>query len=69
MDVVKSKMQTDSLSNPRYNGVIDCMKKIVHKEGIKGLYRGLGPCVARAIPVNASIFLFYEVSKNLLGRD
>lgn len=31
---------------PKYNGMVDGVKKIVAEEGIGGLYRGVGPVVS-----------------------
>jgi solute carrier family 25 carnitine/acylcarnitine transporter 20/29 len=50
IDVIKSKLQTDSFINPQYKGFFDCLKKTIHNQGIYGLYRGFIPCMIRAIP-------------------
>lgn len=31
---------------PKYNGMVDGVRKIVAEDGIGGLYRGLGPVVS-----------------------
>ena len=60
IDVIKSKLQTDGFTKAtqKYHGILDCMKKIWKSEGIGGFYRGFGPCIVRAAPVNAVIFFF-----------
>ncbi|XP_057837357.2 mitochondrial carnitine/acylcarnitine carrier-like protein [Cryptomeria japonica] len=66
-DVVKSVIQIDDFRQPKYSGSIDAFRKIVASEGIKGLYKGLGPAMARSIPANAACFLAYEVTRSSLG--
>lgn len=63
IDVVKSKMQTDSL-NPKeqqYKGTLDCFKQIYKANGIKGFFRGFTPTILRAAPVNACTFYTFEL--------
>lgn len=59
-DVVKSKIQIESLSNV---SMISVMRKIVKNEGIKGLYRGLFPTLLRTLPASGALFVAYEYSK------
>ncbi|XXG75757.1 hypothetical protein AAC387_Pa08g0264 [Persea americana] len=66
-DVLKSVIQVDDYRNPKYSGSIDAMKKILASEGVKGLYRGFGPAMARSVPANAACFLAYEVTRSNLG--
>ncbi|XP_042489949.1 mitochondrial carnitine/acylcarnitine carrier-like protein [Macadamia integrifolia] len=66
-DVVKSVLQVDDFKNPKFSGSIDAFKKILAAEGIKGLYKGFGPAMARSVPANAACFLAYEVTRSSLG--
>lgn len=69
IDIVKSKMQTDSL-NPKeqqYKGTLDCFKKIYQTNGIKGFFRGFTPTILRAAPVNACTFYTFELVLRYLG--
>ncbi|GAA0171270.1 transporter [Lithospermum erythrorhizon] len=66
-DVVKSVIQIDDYKNPKYSGSIDAFRKILASEGVKGLYKGFGPAMARSIPANAACFLAYEVTRSSLG--
>ncbi|CAH0554645.1 unnamed protein product [Brassicogethes aeneus] len=56
VDVIKSRFQIDGVTNTKYTGVFDCLKKSVQSEGISILFRGLTPTIARAFPVNAVTF-------------
>ncbi|CAN6460310.1 unnamed protein product [Victoria cruziana] len=66
-DVVKSVIQVDDYKNPKYSGSIDAFKKILRAEGVKGLYKGFGPAMARSVPANAACFLAYEITRASLG--
>lgn len=66
-DVVKSVIQVDDFKNPKFSGSIDAFKKILASEGVKGLYKGFGPAMARSVPANAACFLAYEVTRSSLG--
>lgn len=58
-DVVKQRIMTDSLSQPRYSSWADCLRQVYGKEGMRGLYRGFLPCFLRSFPTNASaVFVF-----------
>jgi hypothetical protein len=39
-DIIKIRLQTQNLANPRYHGIVDCFKKIVSEEGPLALYKG-----------------------------
>lgn len=39
MDLIKTRIQTDSDSAPRYRGIIDCARQLYREGGIRGLYR------------------------------
>ena len=50
-DVVKVRLQAEGRLPPgvprRYNGALDAYRKIVAQDGIKGLWTGYGPNLAR----------------------
>ncbi|KAH0457117.1 hypothetical protein IEQ34_015024 [Dendrobium chrysotoxum] len=66
-DVIKSVLQVDDYRNPKFSGSINAFKKIFATEGLKGLYKGFGPAMARSVPANAACFLAYEVTRSSLG--
>lgn len=39
-EIMKVRLANQSLKNPIYNGIIDCMKKIYLHEGFLGFYKG-----------------------------
>ncbi|GLC42300.1 hypothetical protein PLESTB_000662000 [Pleodorina starrii] len=60
IDTIKSKLQADSLAKPQYSSTKDCLTQVLRSEGQAGLWRGFSAAMARAIPVNAGIFLAVE---------
>jgi solute carrier family 25 carnitine/acylcarnitine transporter 20/29 len=69
LDVIKSKLQVDSYSSPRYRGILDCGRQVVAAEGMKGLFRGFVPALARSFPANAVCFAVYEATKSLVNTS
>lgn len=57
IDLVKTRMQNQRSSHPGqellYKNSIDCFKKVVSREGLKGLYSGLGPQLVGVAPEKA----------------
>ncbi|AMD19784.1 HCL367Cp [Eremothecium sinecaudum] len=76
LDVVKTRMQlqvSGANEPPRYTGVIDCMKKIIAKEGPTRLYKGISSPILMEAPKRATKFAcndeFQKIYKNLFGVD
>ncbi|KAG2176955.1 hypothetical protein INT43_007609 [Umbelopsis isabellina] len=69
LDVIKSKLQTDNLdvSKRQYRSALDCARQVMATEGPKGFFRGFGPCMLRAAPVNAVTFLGFETAMRFLS--
>ncbi|XP_073972746.1 solute carrier family 25 member 45-like isoform X4 [Rhodnius prolixus] len=61
MDVVKSRMQADNLSNPKYKGVVDCLLKSYQEEGRSIFMKGMWVTVLRAFPTNATTFAVFQL--------
>jgi len=60
-DVIKSRLQ--SAPEGMYKGLGDVLKTLLKEEGIKGLFKGFVPLMARAFPANAACFLGVEFSR------
>ena len=58
-DTVKVHLQTQDYRNPVYKGTLDCIKKIVQRDSLKGLYRGMSSPMAGVTVVNAIVFGVY----------
>ncbi|GAA5814796.1 hypothetical protein MFLAVUS_008298 [Mucor flavus] len=68
MDAIKSKLQTDGFTpeTKKYSSALDCARKTFAKEGVSGFFRGVGPCLLRAAPVNAATFVGFEMAMRVL---
>ncbi|KAG8677380.1 hypothetical protein FPOAC2_03507 [Fusarium poae] len=79
LDVIKTKLQAQGgyaalnkgrhVGHPKlYNGLLGSGKVIWREEGIRGLYRGLGPIVMGYLPTWAVWFTVYNKSKGYLSQ-
>jgi solute carrier family 25 protein 16 len=56
--------------NLRNTGILDTAKYVYNKYGIvRGFYRGISLNYIRAVPMVATSFCIYEISKKYLGLD
>lgn len=67
VDYAKTMLQTDRFDNPKYRGLVDCVRRTVARDGVSALYRGVGPALARSFPACAVTFVAYEKAKDLLN--
>ncbi|KAF9651978.1 mitochondrial carrier [Thelephora ganbajun] len=65
-DVIKSRIQ--SAPTGTYSGFLDCVRKTIATDGVRALWRGLGPAMARAFPANAAAFLGVELVKDTFDK-
>ncbi|KHJ35466.1 putative mitochondrial nicotinamide adenine dinucleotide transporter 1 [Erysiphe necator] len=78
LDVIKTKLQAQggfrlqnngrNPSNIVYQGMIGTARVIWQQDGIKGMYRGLGPIILGYLPTWAVWFTVYGRSKQLIAR-
>lgn len=71
-DLIKIRLQAQGQLapgvKPEYTGMGDCIKKVVAKDGVKGLWRGLAPNVCRNSVINAGELATYDqIKQSLLG--
>lgn len=66
IDLMKSKLQSDSWESPKYKNLKDCYNQ-TKKNGTAAFFNGIGPCLLRAVPANAVTFLVFEFVLNLMG--
>ncbi|KAK3799352.1 hypothetical protein RRG08_063491 [Elysia crispata] len=67
-DVVKSRVQVQSVAGVKPPTFREMFMKILRQEGVKKLYTGLGPTVVRTFPATGALFLAYETTKKYLGQ-
>jgi len=69
-DVVKVRMQATKKTGPsRYTGVFNAYKTIGQQEGVKGLWKGTTPNVARNAVVNACELVSYDLIKETILKN
>ena len=65
-DLVKVRMQGQGQLEPKdrpYSSGLDCYKKTVQKDGVKGLWVGVGPNIMRNSIINAAELAAYDQFK------
>lgn len=69
----KLQFQRSRLGQGEFNGPLDCVRKVFHQEGIRGLFRGYSALLLRDVPFNFFFFGAYEAYTssvaNLLGKQ
>lgn len=68
-DTVKVHIQTQDFRNPKYRGTLHCLKTIIAKDSVRGLYRGLSSPMAGVAFVNAIVFGVYGNVQRLAGNS
>jgi hypothetical protein len=65
LDVIKSRVQAAPLTapTPRLAAVASAL---LAESGWRGFFKGVLPCILRAVPVNAVTFLVYDKSLRLI---
>ncbi|KAJ9187821.1 hypothetical protein P3X46_003238 [Hevea brasiliensis] len=74
LDVIKTRFQVHGLpklDNGSIKGslIVGSLEQIFQKEGLRGMYRGLGPTVLALLPNWAVYFSIYEQLKSLLSSN
>ena len=67
-DLIRRRLQLQGFdpSVPKYNGILDSIRKIYAHEGIPGFYRGLVPNYIKLFPTIAIQFWTLEYLRNLI---
>ncbi|XP_014294075.1 putative tricarboxylate transport protein, mitochondrial [Halyomorpha halys] len=66
-EYVKTHLQLDEKHGKKeYDGIIDCVKKTIKRDGIFGLYRGMSPLLLGSIPKSGTRFGGFEIFKSYM---
>ncbi|KZS90517.1 mitochondrial NAD transporter [Sistotremastrum niveocremeum HHB9708] len=70
LDVIKTKLQAQRVAHhsANYLGVLGTVKSIIRHDGLRGLYRGLGPTILGYLPTWAIYFAVYDGIKTRYGE-
>ncbi|EJC97996.1 mitochondrial carrier [Fomitiporia mediterranea MF3/22] len=70
LDVIKTKLQAQRVrhGDRAYKGVFGTAKHILYTDGVRGLYRGLGPTILGYLPTWAIYFAVYDGVKTYFGE-
>jgi solute carrier family 25 (adenine nucleotide translocator) protein 4/5/6/31 len=71
LDFARTRLGADvgSGANRQFNGLTDCLVKIMKKDGVRGLYQGFAISVAGIIVYRASFFGGFDTLKALMLTD
>ena len=71
LDFGRTRLAADvgSGGEREFNGLVDCLKKIMAKDGVSGLYNGFGISVVGIIAYRASYFGMFDTGKVILFED
>ena len=61
-NLVKTRLQVQSRSNPLYAGTFDAFRKIARQEGFAGFYKGFGASTANVLTGNVYVSI-YELAR------
>jgi solute carrier family 25 (mitochondrial folate transporter), member 32 len=66
--VVRANLQVDArtLNLQHYTSAFQVIESILSREGLLGLYKGLGPNLLRVVPATCITFIVYEKMKHFL---
>ncbi|KAJ2158373.1 hypothetical protein GGF46_003821 [Coemansia sp. RSA 552] len=68
-ETIKTRLIHDQcMPNPKYKGMVDCIKVTLRADGIAGIYRGVGPVMARQGANSCVRFAAYDTLKQQLVR-
>lgn len=69
IDLVKTRMQNQRNTASRlYDSSYDCFKKVIKTEGVKGLYKGIGPQLVGVAPEKAIKLVVNQLARQLFQK-
>ncbi|RWW15007.1 hypothetical protein GW17_00021181 [Ensete ventricosum] len=70
LEVAQKHMQVGAVGGRKvYKNMLQVLLSILEKEGIRGLYKGLGPSCMKLVPAAGISFMCYEACKNVLINE
>ncbi|KAK8654958.1 hypothetical protein V6N13_107553 [Hibiscus sabdariffa] len=69
LEVARKQMQAGAINGRHCRNMMEALTSIVEKEGVAGLYRGLGPSCMKLVPAAGISFMCYEACKRILAEE
>ncbi|XP_060750793.1 mitochondrial carnitine/acylcarnitine carrier protein isoform X2 [Tachysurus vachellii] len=69
LDTIKTQPKASRSQDVLYTGTLDCFRKTLSREGVWGLYKGMGAPLAGVAPMMAISFFGFGLGKQLLQSD
>lgn len=66
LEMARKHMQAGAFNGRQYKNMLHALVSILERDGVLGLYRGLGPSYLKLIPAAGISFMCYEACKKLL---
>lgn len=68
INVLRTRLQAQgTIMHPQtYSGVVDCARKTLAREGVRGLYKGITPNLLKVVPAVSITYMVYENAKRML---
>ncbi|KAJ2497599.1 hypothetical protein GGH96_004974 [Coemansia sp. RSA 1972] len=69
-EVIKTRLIHDQcMPNSQFRGTLDCVRSVLREDGVRGLYRGVGPVMMRQGANSCVRFAAYDSLKQLMLRN
>lgn len=68
LDTVRRRMMMTSGQAVKYDGAMDCMRKIVQQEGVYSLFKGCGANIFRGVAAAGVISLYDQLQLVMFGK-
>ncbi|CAI4048099.1 hypothetical protein SKDZ_13G1840 [Saccharomyces kudriavzevii ZP591] len=68
LDTVRRRMMMTSGQAIKYNGAMDCLRKIVQQEGVYSLFKGCGANIFRGVAAAGVISLYDQLQLIMFGK-
>ncbi|OBT40652.1 hypothetical protein VE00_08359 [Pseudogymnoascus sp. WSF 3629] len=68
INLLRTRLQAQGtvLHPQTYTGVVDCARKTVGKEGVRGLFKGITPNLLKVVPAVSITYMVYENAKKVM---
>ncbi|KAM0973919.1 hypothetical protein ACFX2C_017178 [Malus domestica] len=69
LEVARKHMQAGAVNGTQHRNMLHALTSILEKQGVEGLYKGLGPSCMKLVPAAGISFMCYEACKRILVEE